>query len=157
MHRKSLVRAATLLVLSAPALAATKWTAGTMPSLYVMSDEPESDHLLFAVCPIRGVFEVFVGAQEQVGKGAGEAVRLRFESDGKQAVLNGVSRRSHNSEMTGGTELVTRLIPPNDDFFKVLATGKPVKVSGSLAKPVTWNHKGMAEAVKKFMKDCAPQ
>jgi hypothetical protein len=30
-----------------------------------------------------------------------------------------------------------------------------VKLSGSLAKPVTWNHKGMADAVKKFGKDCA--
>jgi hypothetical protein len=56
--------------------------------------------------------------------------------------------------MTGGTELVV-YTGPEDDFFKVLATGKPVKLSGSLKKPVTWNDKGMADAVKKFVKDCA--
>lgn len=146
-----------LLLVSTQALAATKWTAGTSPSLSVMSDESEADRSLYAVCPIRGIVELFVGAQEQVGKGEGEAVKLRVESDGKSATLSGVSRRSFNSEMTGGTELVTRVILPDDDFFNVLSSGKPVKLSGSLAKPVTWNHKGMADAVKKFVKDCTPR
>ena len=58
--------------------------------------------------------------------------------------------------MTGGTELVTR-VTTDHDVFKVLSSGKPVKVTGSLAKPVTWNHPGMADAVKKFIKDCAPR
>jgi hypothetical protein len=43
------------------------------------------------------------------------------------------------------------------EAFQVLFSGKLVKLSGSLKKPVTWNHKGMAEAVKKFVRDCAPR
>jgi hypothetical protein len=35
--------------------------------------------------------------------------------------------------MTGGTELVTR-VETSDEVFKVLSTGKPVKLSGSLSK-----------------------
>jgi hypothetical protein len=145
-----------LLLVTHPAVAKTKWTAATSPSLYAASDEVESDHSLQAFCPIRGIVELYVGAQEQVGKGANDAVRLRFESDGKSATLSGFSRRSYNSEMTGGTELVTR-VEASHDFFKVLTTGKPIRISGSLSKPVTWNHPGMAEAVKKFMRDCAPR
>jgi hypothetical protein len=145
-----------LALIAAPAAAKTKWTAATSPSLYAASDEPESDHSLYAVCPIRGIVELFVGADEQVGKGENDAVKLRFESDGKSATLSGISRKSFNSEMTGGTELVTR-VETNHDVFKVLSSGKPIKLTGSLSKPVTWNHPGMADAVKKFMKDCAPR
>ena len=121
-----------------------------------MSDEVESDHSFYAVCPIRGIVDLYVGAQEQVGKGENEAVKLRFDSDGKTATLSGISRWSYNSEMTGGRELVTR-VETGNDVFKVLSTGKPIRLSGSLGKPVTWNHPGMADAVKKFMKDCAPR
>lgn len=135
-------------------MAEVKWSTATSPSLYAASNEDESDRSFYAVCPISGIVELFVGADEQVGKGQGEAVKVKVESDGKSATVSGVSRRSFNHEMTGGTELVTR-IEIGDDFFKVLSTGKPVKVSGSLSKPVTWNHKGMAGAVKKFLKDCA--
>jgi hypothetical protein len=149
-----LIASSVVLLLSGPALATTKWTAATSPSLTAHSDEVESDRSLFAVCPIPGIVDIYVGANDQVGKGQGETVKLRLESDGKSATVIGASRRSYNSEMTGGTELVTR-IHPDDDFFKVLATGKPVKISGSLSKPVTWNDKGMADAVKKFVKSCA--
>ena len=149
------VAAAAALAFSAPAAAKTKWTAQTSPSLYALSDEAESDHSLYAICPIRGIVDLYVGAQEQVGKVANETVKLRVESDGKSATISGISRRSYNSEMTGGTELVTR-VETNNDFFKVLSTGKPIKLTGSL-KPVTWNHPGMADAVKKFMKDCEPR
>ena len=154
--RAWVVAAAVALTFSAPAVAKTKWTAQTSPSLYAMSDEDESDHSFYAVCPIRGIVELYVGANEHVGKGENDAVKLRFESDGKSATLSGISRWSFNSEMTGGTELVTR-VETNHDVFKVLSTGKPIKLTGSLSKPVTWNHPGMADAVKKFMKDCAPR
>jgi hypothetical protein len=156
LHLKTLFAALPLLLLAAaPAAAKTKWTAGTVPSLYAMSDEDEADHSLYAFCAIPGIVELFVGAHEQVGKGQNEAVKLRLESDGKSATVNGFSRKSYNFEMTGGTELVTRIEATND-VFKVLATGKPIKLTGSLGKPVTWNHPGMADAVKKFSKACAP-
>ena len=154
MHVRALFAAPLMLLMVAvPAAAKTKWTAGTSPSLYAASDETESDHSLYAFCPMRGIVELFVGASEQVGKGENDAVRLRFESDGKSATLSGFSRRSYNSEMTGGTELVTR-VETSHEVFKVLASGKPIKLSGSLSKPLTWNHPGMADAVKKFMKAC---
>jgi hypothetical protein len=143
-------------VLVDPALAETKWTVATSPTLTVQSDEAESDHSLIAICPMPGIVELFVGADDQVGKGEGETVKLRIESGGKSATLSGVSRRSFNHEMTGGTELVTR-IDTSNEAFKVLFSGKPVKLSGSMKKPVTWNHKGMADAVKKFIKDCSPR
>jgi hypothetical protein len=157
LHLKTLFAALPLLLLVAgSAEAKTKWTAGTVASLYAMSDESESDHSLYAFCAIPGIVELYVGAQEQVGKGENDAVKLRFESDGKSATLSGFSRRSYNSEMTGGTELVTR-VEATHDLFKVLATGKPIKLTGSLSKPIIWNHPGMADAVKKFSKACAPR
>jgi hypothetical protein len=159
VHFRTLLIASLMLVpVVGPAAAKTKWTAATSPSLYAASasDEDESDHSLYAVCPIRGIVELYVGANEQVGKGENEAVKLRVDSDGKSATLSGFSRKSYNSEMTGGTELVTR-VETNHEFFKVLSSGKPIKLTGSLSKPVTWNHPGMADAVKKFMKDCAPR
>ena len=157
LHLKSLFAALPLLLLvTGSADAKTKWTVGTVASLYAISDEAESDHSLYAFCAIPGIVELYVGAQEQVGKGKNDAVNLRFESDGKSATVSGFSRWSYNSEMTGGTELVTR-VEATHDLFKVLATGKPVKLTGSLGKPVTWNHPGMADAVKKFSKACAPR
>jgi hypothetical protein len=152
--RALLIGGCAILFVIDPALAETTWTAATSPTLSASSDEEESDHSLFAVCPIRNIVELFIGAEERVGEGQGEAVKLVLQSGGKSATLSGVSRRSYNHEMTGGTELVTR-VETSDEFFKVLSTGKPVKLSGSLSKPVTWNHKGMAAAVKKFMRDCA--
>lgn len=146
----------TLLLLAGPAAADARWTAATSPTLLAHSNEPESDRSLFAVCASRGVVELYIGADEQVGKGEGDAVKVRVESDGKSATVSGTSRRSANFQMTAGTELVTR-VGPNDEFFKVLATGKPVKVSGSLSKSATWNDRGMAEAVRKFVKDCGPR
>jgi hypothetical protein len=143
-----------LLMVVVPAAAKTNWTAATSPSLYAASDETESDHSLYAFCPIRNIVELYVGAEEQAGKGENDAVRLRFESAGKSATLSGFSRKSYNHEMTGGAELVTR-VESSHEVFKVLASGKPIKLSGSLSKPVTWNHPGMADAVRKFMKDCA--
>jgi hypothetical protein len=156
-YRALAVAATAALALSAPAVAKTKWTAATSASLHVRSDEQDADRSLYAVCAEPGVVELFIGADEAVGKGEGEPVKLRAESDGKSATISGVSRKSIDFEGSrGGTELVTRIFLFNDEFFKVLASGKPVKLSGSLKKPVTWNHPGMADAVKKFTKACAP-
>lgn len=156
LKRLFIVAFALLLGLTVAAVAETKWSTGSAPTLTALSTEVESDFSLFAMCPMPGIVELYVGANEQVGKGQGEAVRLRLESDGKSATLSGVSRNSYNSEMTGGTELVTR-IETSNEVFRVLATGKPVKLSGSLSKPVTWNHAGMSGAVRKFLKECAPR
>jgi hypothetical protein len=66
-----------------------------------------------------------------VGKGEGEKVALTFKSDGREAVVRGLSKWSDDSEMTGGTELVTE-VKTSDPLFSVLQTGKAVRLSGSL-------------------------
>lgn len=133
--------------------AATNWSVSTIPTLLALPTESESDTSLLALCRNAGNIELHIGANEEVGRGRGESATLRFQSDGKSAVVKGVSRRSDNYEMTGGTELVTR-VSSDSEFFKVLATGKPVNVSGSLKKSVTWSDTAIASAVTKFLLDC---
>ena len=130
-----------------------KWNNASRPYLVARSDEPESDASLRALCRTADAIEVRVGGREQVGKGKGDAVRLRFVSDGQQADVRGVSRRSDDFEMTAGTELVTEL-KASDPLFGVLRLGKPVTLSGSLKKTVTWAPSNMASAVKDFLTAC---
>jgi hypothetical protein len=146
----------TVLVIVAvvPAAAATKWTVSTRPYLVARSTESESDASLRALCRYSESIELRLGAEDGgVGEGKGEKVNLHLESQGKTATLEGVSRRSEDSEMTGGTELVTE-VRADAPVFAVLQTGKPVKLSGSLPKPVVWSPQGMASAVKTFLKAC---
>jgi hypothetical protein len=98
------------------------------------------------------VIEVHVGAEELVGKGTGEDVALKVESGGKQAELNGISQLSEDYQMTGGTELVTRLAPDHP-FFGVLLTGKDVAMTGA-GRGATWSATGMKAAVDKFLGKC---
>ena len=141
------------LIPTATAAAALEWTVSTGPYLEARSTEHESDASLRAICRNAATVELRVGAQEQVGKGEGEKVALTFKSDGREAVVRGLSKWSDDSEMTGGTELVTE-VKTSDPLFSVLQTGKAVRLSGSLAKPAIWEAKGMAPSVKKFLERC---
>src|ERR1044072_7085734 len=69
-----------------------------------MPNEPEVDYEFWAHCRANGTIEVGAAAEAHVGKGRGEAVTLKLASDGKTATLTGVSRKSDNTEMTGGIE-----------------------------------------------------
>jgi len=135
------------------AVAETNWRVSTRPYLEARSTESESDASLRALCRNSQSIALRVGAAEAVGKGKGEKVTLRFESQGKVATLKGVSRESEDTNMTGGTELVTE-VADDAPVFAVLQTGKAVKLSGSLAKPVVWSPQGMASAVKTFLDAC---
>lgn len=94
------------------------WSSGDRFSLEGRYDESESDTVIRAVWLSRRAIEVKLGAGDIVGKGKGEKVRLVFKSGNATAVVNGVSKPSVDSEMTGGTELVTQ-IPPDDPLFTV--------------------------------------
>ena len=117
-----------------------------------MPDVPEVDYELWLHCRADGKIEIGAGAEAHVGKARGEAVTLKFVSAGKAATLTGVSRRSENSEMTGGIEL--RAIASRDHpLFAVLVTGKPIFVSGPI-KPMTWQVKRLRAKTAEFLKAC---
>jgi hypothetical protein len=156
--RAIVVTIGTLLVagLANPARAEIKWSVLTRPYLLARTTGPEGDATLRAICRNPNAIEVRIGAEENVGKGNGEPVTLRFSGNGTAVSIKGVSRRSEDYQMTGGTELVTEL-QADDAFFKLLTSGQPVKVSGSLQKTTTWVGAEMTEAVKKFFSTCTRQ
>ena len=77
---------------------------------------------------------------------------LKLASAGKAVTLTGVSRESENVEMTGGIEL-RAVVSRNHPLFAVLATGKPIRVSGPI-KPMTWPVKGLSARTAQFLKAC---
>jgi hypothetical protein len=117
-----------------------------------MPNEPEVDYELWAHCRADGAIDVGAAAESHVGKGGGEAVMLKLASGLKRATLTGVSRRSENSEMTGGVEL-RATVSHDHPVFAVLGNGSKVKVSGPI-KPLTWETKGLKPKVAAFLKAC---
>jgi hypothetical protein len=117
-----------------------------------MPNEPEVDYEFWAHCRANGSIEVGAAAEAHVGKGRGEAVTLKLASAGKTISLKGVSRKSENFEMTGGVEL-RAVVSREHPLFAVLATGKPITVSGPI-KPMTWPVKGLSARTAQFLKAC---
>jgi hypothetical protein len=132
------------------------WRLSMRPYLEARSQEPESDAIFRAFCRSPNAIEIRVGAADNVGKGQGENVMLKFSSGGQVAILHGVSRRSDEYQMTGGAELVTE-IKPTDDVFKLLELGGPLNISGSIKKPTVWTSDQMATSVKNFLATCTGQ
>jgi hypothetical protein len=95
---------------------------------------------------------VGAAAESHVGKGKGEAVTLKLSSDGRTATLTGVSRESANVEMTGGIEL-RAVVARDHPLFVVLATGKPIAVSGPI-KPITWQARTLKAKTAAFLQAC---
>ncbi|MBX9847017.1 MAG: hypothetical protein K2Z80_34935 [Xanthobacteraceae bacterium] len=146
---------ALLLVPAAASAADVVWTVSNMKGrafLGGMPDVPEVDYELWAHCRPDGNIEVGAGAEAHVGKARGEAVTLKLTSAATTATLTGVSRRSENSEMTGGIEL-RAVVSREHPLFAVLATGKPISVSGPI-KPMTWPAKGLKARTAEFLKAC---
>src|ERR1700730_16444362 len=98
-----------LATLTGPGQAKVAWVVSTAPYLEARSNESEADASLRAICRNSSAVELRVGAYNSVGKGQGESVVLHFNSQVGSAVLRGVSRKSEDYEMTGGTELVTEI------------------------------------------------
>ena len=122
------------------------------PYLQGMPTETESDTEFWALCRRGGKIEIGVGANSMVGKGEGETVSLTLLSGSARAHLRGKSRNSVNFEMTAGTELRTQ-VSRDDALFKVLATGKPITVSGSI-KTDTWPVKDLKAKLAAFLRAC---
>jgi hypothetical protein len=147
-----------MVLLLAPAAAHAAdvaWTVskkGGRAYLGGMPNEPEVDYEFWAHCRRDGKIEVGAGAEAHVGKGRGEPVTLKLASAGMTATLTGVSRESENVEMTGGIEL-RAVVPRVHPLFKVLASGKPIVVSGPI-KPMTWPVKDLRTRTAQFLKAC---
>ena len=137
------------------AAAQVKWTLFKKEGrafLQGFSGVEEGDVEFWLHCRADKAIDLGAGAETNVGEGKGEAVTLTLTSAGKTATLKGTSRNSANFEMTAGTELRTR-IERNDPVFAVLATGKPIAVTGSI-KPMTWRTAGLAAKVASFLQGC---
>ena len=117
-----------------------------------MPKESEVDNELWLHCRSDGAIDVGVGAESHVGRGNGEAVTLRLAAGIRRATLTGVSRESVNYQMTSGIEL-RAVVTGAHPLFKILANGRPIKVSGSI-KPITWPVDGLKAKAAAFLKDC---
>ena len=116
------------------------------------SNEMEGDNEFWARCRPDGSIEIGAGADSGIGSGIGDTVTLTLSSDEVSAKLTGASRKSPNFQMTGGTELRTR-ISREDAVFKVFVTGKPIKVAG-VGRSVTWQTSGLKANVEAFLASC---
>jgi hypothetical protein len=117
-----------------------------------MPKESEVDNELWLHCRSDGAIDLGAGAESHVGRGNGEAVTLRLAAGFRRATLTGVSRESANYQMTSGVEL-RAVVTGAHPLFKVLANGKPIKVSGSI-KPITWPVNGLKALAATFLKEC---
>ena len=122
------------------------------PYLTGMVKESEVDHELWLHCRGDGAIELGAGAESHVGRGSGEAVALRLAAGLQRATLTGISRESANYQMTSGVEL-RAVVTGAHPLFKVLANGKPIKVSGTI-KPITWPVNGLKAKAAAFLRDC---
>ena len=118
-----------------------------------MQNVSEVDYEFWAHCRADGDIDVGMGAESHIGKGKGEKVELTLSSAEHSAKVVGVSRESVNVEMTGGIELQGR-VKRDDPLFAVLATGQPIRVTGSIKKPLKWNVKGLKPKVSAFLQAC---
>ena len=117
-----------------------------------LSGVEEGDEEFWLQCRADKAVDLGAGGETGVGTGKGEAVTLTLSSDGKTAKLSGTSRNTRNFQMTAGVELRTK-VSRDDPVFAVLATGKAIKVTGSI-KPVTWPVKGLKAKVAAFLQAC---
>ncbi len=145
--------AAALVPAAASAEVAWKLTSKNAGAyLFAMPTEPESDTLFWALCGKGGSIELGIGGDADVGKGEGEAVKVTLKSGTSTATVVGQSRKSANFQMTGTSELRTK-VARDHAVFKVLAAGQPIRASGSI-KPVTWQVKGLKPLVARFLQRC---
>lgn len=117
-----------------------------------MPNESEVDLEFWAHCRTDGRIDVGMAAEANVGKGKGEAVTLTLTSAGQSTKVSGISRRSENFEMTSGVEL-RATVSRGDKLFAVLATGKPVAVTGPI-EPLEWDVKGLKPKVAALIAGC---
>ncbi|MBI1213908.1 MAG: hypothetical protein GC190_20795 [Alphaproteobacteria bacterium] len=147
-----------------PALAALMISFATSPAfafdwhyysenkaLIGSTGEEEGDTDFRATCKDGGKAEIGIGAQENIGKGEGEAVSVMLASGSRSLTIDGTSGESPNFQMTGGVELQT-MVDGGHAIFALLGDKGPIKVSGPIK--TTWPDKGRAAATAAFVKAC---
>ncbi len=142
-----------LVAAAAPAHAKMSWRTFNRPSLEIRPGEEESDATVRASCAFAGLIILRLGGQYNVGEGKGEQVSVTIESGGKSSKIRGVSRYSPDSEMTGGTELVTEM-PLEDPALDILFGSKPATIVTPDQKRHPLADGDSAGAGKKFLKQC---
>ncbi|WP_442753732.1 hypothetical protein ACNHKD_12070 [Methylocystis sp. JAN1] len=153
MNRHALIAAALLAACASPAFGKTTWAGKPRPYLEARPSADEADATVRASCAFDGVLTLRLGADIGVGEGKGEPVSVKIESGGKSVKVQGVSRNSPDSEMTGGTELATDL-PLNDPAVEILFSGKAVTLVTPDQKKHPLVDADAAGAAKKFLKQC---
>jgi hypothetical protein len=153
MSRFLLAAAVAFALPHSPALAKTLWGGKPRPYLEARPTEEESDAAVRAACMFDGLISLRLGAVYGVGKGNGEPVSVRIESDGKSARVQGLSRKSPDIEMTGGTELATEL-PLDDAAIGVLFSGKAVSIVTPDQKKHPLVDADASGTAKKFLDRC---
>jgi hypothetical protein len=150
---RAVLALAALAATAAPAFAKITWGGKARPYLEARPSAEDSDATVRASCAFDGLLSLRLGADIGVGDGKGEAVSVKIESGGKSAKVQGLSRFSPDSEMTGGTELATDL-PLNDPAIEILFSGKPVTLITADQKKHPLVDADGAGATKKFLKQC---
>lgn len=135
------------------ATANSSWRMVSRPSLEVRPSGEEVDASMRASCAFEGMVILRIGAESHLGSGRGEPVSVTIDSGGKSAKLRGVSRLSPDSEMTGGSELVTE-VPLNDPSLEILFGGKPVTMITQDQKKHQLLDADTRGTGKKFLKQC---
>jgi hypothetical protein len=154
LHKRVGLALLTLLPLANGAIAGFDAHGGAGSWLEIRSDEPESDALLRLGCKGFGLIDTHLGGVADIGKGGHEAVSVTLSSGKLTARVQGASISSEDSELTGGIELLTALMP-DDKAFSVLTSGKEIKlqVGSGKAENFTLGAKTTA-ALKAFLKKC---
>ena len=125
---------------------------GESRELIGSTGEDEGDTDFRATCKPGATAELGIGAEENVGTGAGEAVSLTLASGARSVRLDGHSKQSPNFQMTGSVELVAT-VDKTHAIFQLLADPGAIKVSGKTIS-TTWPDRGRAAATKAFLTAC---
>jgi hypothetical protein len=116
--------------------------------------EDEPDYLFWLSCKSGGAMDMGVGADVSVGRGTGEPVTLTGKGGGAEFKIEGVSRNSKNSEMTGANELVKANVTLDEPVIKALAQPQAsVTIVGGKQR-FTLPGKDFAAKLAAFRKGC---
>jgi hypothetical protein len=144
-----------ILTLAGSASAGFEVRSGDGPWLDIRPDETESDALLRLGCHGYGLIDAHIGGIFDIGEGGHEAVSVTLSAGALTAKVRGLSIYSEDSELTGGSELLTALMA-GDDAFAVLTSGMEITLQGARDKDERFTLGAEATAeLKAFIEKCS--
>jgi hypothetical protein len=153
-HQQISLALLTLLTLAGGASAEYEVRGGDGPWLDIRPDETESDALLRLGCHGYGLIDTHIGAIFDIGEGGYEAVSVTLSAGALTARVRGLSIYSEDSELTGGSELLTALMA-GDDAFSVLTSGMEITLQGARDKEERFTLDAeTTDALKAFIEKC---